>query len=700
MCYNGRNKRKRGGGAVGVLDTEVQFIKGVGEQRAKAFAKLGVETLRDLVMAFPRAYDDRTAVKTIAELQFGEMCCVSATVAAPARLSRVRKGLDITKCPVVDETARMTVTFFNQSYVGKNLIPGESYIFYGRVGGRIGAPEMQNPVMEREALPPAFTRRIVPVYRMTAGLSQRVFANAVRQGLEKCGEELPEQLPESVRKRYQLAQTRFSYENIHFPRDAESLELARRRLIFEEFFVLSCTLAFMRSRQREKSGKRVRVPDMAPFYKALPYALTGAQQRAVDDILRDLAGERPMSRLVQGDVGSGKTAVAAAAAYAVVQDGRQAAFMAPTEILAEQHYHTLTELLTPLGVRVGLLTGGLTAKRKREEQGRLKSGETQLVIGTHALLSESVEFADLGLIIADEQHRFGVQQRAALSDKGDAPHVLVMSATPIPRTLALIVYGDLDVSVINELPPGRRTVETYLVGEDKRQRLYAFVRKHVAQGRQVFMVCPAVEESEENPDGLKSVKEYAKELSEKVFPDLRVALVHGKLKPKEKNEVMASFAAGDIDILVATTVIEVGVDVPNATLMVVENADRFGLSQLHQLRGRVGRGPYQSTCVLIRDGGGEAATERLRAFCRTNDGFKIAEEDLAIRGPGDFFGSRQSGLPDMNIASFATDLDMLRSAQAAAKELLEDDPGLAKPENAPLRESVSRMLEKNRGTLN
>ncbi len=683
-----------------MLETPVQYIKGVGEQRAKAFAKLGVETLRDLVMAFPRAYDDRTEVKTISQLQFGDACCVSATVAAPAKLSRVRRGLDITRCAVVDETARMTVTFFNQSYVGKNLIPGESYIFYGRVTGRIGAPEMQNPVMERESLPPAFTRRIVPVYRMTAGLSQRVVANAVRQGLEKCGEELPEQLPAYIRERYRLAQTRFAYENIHFPRDKESLELARRRLIFEEFFILSCTLAFMRSRQQEKSGKRIRVPDMTPFFEALPFALTGAQRRAVDDILRDLSGDRPMSRLVQGDVGSGKTAVAAAAAYAVIRDGRQTAFMAPTEILAEQHFATLSKLLAPLGVCVDLLTGGLTAKQKREAQGRLKSGETQLVIGTHALISDSVEFADLGLIIADEQHRFGVQQRAALSDKGDAPHVLVMSATPIPRTLALIVYGDLDVSVIDELPPGRQTVDTFLVGEDKRQRLYGFIRKHVSEGRQVFIVCPAVEESEENPDGLKSVKEYAGELSEKVFPDLRVALVHGKLKPKEKNGVMEAFAAGKIDILVATTVIEVGVDVPNATLMVVENADRFGLSQLHQLRGRVGRGQYKSTCVLIRQGGGEAAAQRLRAFCKTTDGFKIAEEDLRIRGPGDFFGSRQSGLPDMNIASFATDLDMLKTAQQAAKELLEDDPELSRPENAVLRQSVTRMLMKNRGTLN
>ncbi len=685
---------------MGVLDTSVQFIKGVGAERAKAYARLGVETLRDLVMDFPRTYEDRREVKAISDLIFGDMCCVSATVAAPARLSRIRKGLDITKVPVVDAAGRMTVTFFNQPYVRNALIPGESYIFFGRVGGRIGAPEMTNPVFEKETNAPGTTRRIVPIYRLTSGLSQKMRQNAAREGLALCGDELPERLPLRIRENYKLAQTRFSYENVHFPRDLESLELARRRLIFEELFILSCTLSFMRTRQLEKSPYVIKNIDMSDFYRALPYELTGAQKRAVNDILSDMAGESPMSRLVQGDVGSGKTAVAAAAAYAVINAGFQAAFMAPTEILAEQHYKSLSELLTPLGIKVGLLTGGLGAKAKREAQEALRTGETQLVIGTHALLSEKVEFDRLALIIADEQHRFGVQQRAALSDKGDTPHVLVMSATPIPRTLALIVYGDLDVSVMDELPPGRQVIDTFLVGERMRERIYNFIRRLVGEGRQVFIVCPAVEESEETPDGLKSVKEYAKHLQEKIFPDLRVALVHGKLKAKEKNDAMAAFAAGNVDILVATTVIEVGVDVPNAALMVVENADRFGLSQLHQLRGRVGRGAHKSYCVLFEGAGGETSMERLRAFCKTNDGFKIAEEDLRLRGPGDFFGSRQSGLPDMQIASFATDMDVLRSAQSAAKELLAADPELRAPENACLRQSVELVMEKNRGTFN
>ncbi len=682
------------------LDTNVQYIKGVGEERAKAFARLGVTTLGELVMNFPRAYEDRRELRTIQELVFGDMCCVSATVASQPVLTRIRRGLDITRCVVVDSAGRMTVTFFNQSFVRRALIPGESYIFYGRVEGRIGAPEMKNPVFEKESNPPGSTRRIVPVYRMTAGLSQRVIASAVRAGLDICGDELPERLPEGVRERYRLAQTRFSYENIHFPRDMESLELARRRLIFEELFILSCTLSFMRGRQQEKSGAKMARADMAPFYAALPFKPTHAQERTIGEILTDMESGRPMSRLVQGDVGSGKTAVAAAAAYNAVKNGAQAAFMAPTEILAEQHYKSLTALLEPLGVRVGLLTGSLGAKARRETLASMALGELDLVIGTHALISDGVEFSNLSLIIADEQHRFGVQQRAALNDKGDAPHVLVMSATPIPRTLALIVYGDLDVSVIDELPPGREKVDTFLVGEGMRQRIYNFIRRLVGEGRQVFIVCPAVEETEETPDNLKSVKEYAKELSERVFPELRVGLVHGKLKAREKNEIMESFAAGQTDILVATTVIEVGVDVPNAALMVVENADRFGLSQLHQLRGRVGRGQHKSYCVLFEGSGGDAARERLRALCRTNDGFKLAEEDLRLRGPGDFFGSRQSGLPDMQIASFATDMELLKTAQSAAKELLEADPGLQRPENGPLRSAVDAVLEKNRGTFN
>ncbi|MGM9522392.1 MAG: ATP-dependent DNA helicase RecG [Oscillospiraceae bacterium] len=682
------------------LDTEVRFIKGVGETRAKSFKKLGVSTLRDLIMDFPRAYEDRREVKKISELVFGDAACVCATVASPPRLSHIRKGLDITKVQVVDDASRMTITFFNQSYIKNALIPGESYIFFGRVVGKIGSPEMTNPIFEKEASEPAATRRIFPIYRLTSGLSQNIIGRTVRQGLSECGDSFPDQLPKSVCREFKLCQAAFAYENIHFPGSFEELEIARRRLIFEELFLLSCALSLLRSRQSEKSGYKILCADLGEFTSQLSYELTGAQRRAIDDILKDMAGERPMSRLIQGDVGSGKTAVAAAACWAACKAGYQSAFMAPTEILAEQHYKTLSTLLEPLGMNVVLLTGALTAKARREALQKISSGEADLAIGTHALISDAVQFSRLALIVADEQHRFGVQQRAALTAKGESPHVLVMSATPIPRTLALIVYGDLDVSVIDELPPGRQQIDTFLVGENMRQRIYAFIRKLVSEGRQVFIVCPAVEETEENPDGLKSVKEYAWTLSEKVFPELKVALVHGKMRPKEKNEAMSAFAAGETDILVATTVIEVGVDVPNAALMVVENADRFGLSQLHQLRGRVGRGKFKSYCVLFEGAGGETARERLKAMCRTNDGFKIAEEDLRLRGPGDFFGSRQSGLPDMRISSFASDMDILRWAQEAAQRVMADDPELKSPENSGLKEGVRLLIERSAGTLN
>ena len=683
------------------LGTDVRYIKGIGEQRALSLNKLGIYTLRDLVTYFPRAYDDRSVIKPISAVTFGENVCVSATVATQPALSHIRKGLNIVRLRAVDEKSAISITFFNQSYVKNQLQPGESYIFYGRIGGRIGMPEMTNPVFEREDRERTRTGRIVPIYRLTAGISQNVLANSIRQGLLACGDLLPDPLPPSVQERYKLAQSRYSYENVHFPKDFESLELARRRLIFEEFFVLSCALDRFRRESTEKAGHAFSDTDISEFYRVLPFELTGAQKRAIGDAIADMTKPVPMSRLIQGDVGSGKTAVAAAVIYAAYKNGYQSAFMAPTEILAEQHYLTLSAMLEPLAVKCELLTGGMKAKARRETLSRIASGESNVVIGTHALISGDVEYSKLGLVVADEQHRFGVQQRAALSEKGASPHVLVMSATPIPRTLALIVYGDLDVSVLDELPPGRQKVDTFAVDEKMRPRINAFIKKQVEEGHQVFIVCPAVEEnSEENVDELKNVKAYAKELREKVFPELRIGLVHGKLKASEKNAVMTSFSSGETDILVATTVIEVGVDVPNATLMVVENAERFGLSQLHQLRGRVGRGKAKAYCVLFNGGEGDKAGERLSVMTKTNDGFKIAEEDLRLRGPGDFFGSRQHGLPEMQIASFATDINVLKSAQEAAREVLNADPELDMPENASLKACVETLIEKNRGTMN
>ena len=681
------------------LDTDIRYIKGVGEQRAKSMAKLGITTLYNLVCYFPRAYEDRTLIKPISMLIPGETACVRAMAAAAPRLSHIRKGLDLVKVRVVDEGGTLDLTFFNQSFVKDQIKPGESYVFYGKVGGKPRRLEMLNPVFERENTN-VVTGRIIPVYRLTAGISQNVLANAVRQGLWACGDTLPDYLPPDVRETYKLAQARYAYENIHFPASLEALEIARRRLIFEELFVIAAAMSVLRRGRSVKKGRGLESADISEYYNVLPFELTGAQKRAVTEAVSDMQNDTPMNRLVQGDVGSGKTVVAAACCWYAWKSGCQSAFMAPTEILAEQHFRSLSELMEPLGIRVGLLTGSMTVKQKRTVTSALSLGEIDVVIGTHALISDAVEFFDLALVITDEQHRFGVNQRAALGQKGDAPHMLVMSATPIPRTLALIIYGDLDVSIIDELPPGRRKVDTYTVGEKHRERTYNFIRKLVGEGRQVYIVCPMVEESETADEDLKSAQEYAEKLKNEVFPDLRIALVHGRMKGKEKERVMTSFSAGEIDVLVATTVIEVGVDVPNAALMVVENADRFGLSQLHQLRGRVGRGAHQSYCILFEGAGGEVARERLKIMRETNDGFKISEEDLKLRGPGDFFGSRQHGLPELRVANLASDMQVLAKAQNAAHEVLAQDPKLGKPENKALGARIDQLFELSAKALN
>lgn len=686
------------------LTTDIRYVKGIGEQRAKSLKKLGIECLRDLISYFPRAYEDRREVRCISSLMPEETVTVKALVTAPPRLSHIRKGLDLVKLKISDDTGSMPVTFFNQSYIKDSLKEGETYYFYGKTGGIGNRPEMTNPIFERESEAGKTTCSIVPVYQLTAGVGQKVIINSVLQGLEACRDVFPDHIPDSVRNKYELAQVRFAYHNIHFPRDFESLEISRKRLIFEELFVLAASLRVMRGQRGGRPGLKMEKKDLSPFFGALSFKPTGAQTRAITEILKDMADGGLMSRLVQGDVGSGKTIVGAAAAYFVYLNGYQSAFMVPTEILAEQHMSTLSGLLKPLGMRVGLLTGSLKAKEKREVRELISQGYYDLVVGTHALISEELEFNNLGLVITDEQHRFGVNQRSALSGKGQNPHVLVMSATPIPRTLALIIYGDLDISVIDELPPGRQEVDTFSVGENMRQRIYNFTKKLVGEGRQAYYVCPMIEEAEDasasaSASGIKAVKDYTKELK-KVFPGLNVELVHGKMKQKEKEQVMGAFATGDTHILVSTTVIEVGMDVPNAALMVIENAERFGLSQLHQLRGRVGRGEHKSYCVLFSSSDSQDARARLDTMCKTGDGFKIAEEDLKLRGPGDFFGSRQHGLPEMKIADLSYDMDILKTAQNAALELVEDDPKLKKPENRQLRERIEEVFSLNEDSFN
>ena len=620
-------------------------------------------------------------------------------IADTPQLSRIRRGLDLVRFRAVDESGEVNITYFNQAYMKDNLHRGDSCVFYGKIEMKGSRRSMVNPVYEREGMENRITGRIVPIYRLSAGLNQRILMQSVRQGLDSCAGLLPEILPEAVRERNQLVQARYAYENIHFPADFGSLELARRRLIFEELFVLACALGRIRSQRVRDGGIRLAPVELEEFWSCLPFSPTGAQRRAVQQAVADMQSGIVMNRLVQGDVGSGKTLVAAVLIWYVWKNGLGSAFMAPTEILAEQHFETLSRMLSPFGMRIGKLTGASSAKEKREVKAALKAGELDLIIGTHALFSADVEYSNLGLVVTDEQHRFGVEQRAALIGKAGRPHVLVMSATPIPRTLALIIYGDLDVSVMDELPPGRQKVDTFAVDESYRARLNGFIRKLSAEGRQVFVVCPMVEENEELPVKLKSAEEHAKDLQSS-FPELRVACVHGKMKSRDKDAVMASFVSGETQILVATTVIEVGVDVPNAALMIIENADRFGLSQLHQLRGRVGRGQHKSYCILVSDSDTDEAKARLSILCKTNDGFKISEEDLRLRGPGDFFGSRQHGLPAMHIADLGGDVEVLQQAQSEANELLRLDPMLSAPENRALSERVEQIFQRNADNLN
>ena len=682
------------------LADRLDTLPGIGPARARGLEKLGLVTVEDLLRCYPRSYEDRRKFSTVAAAPVDIPVCLELLVAEPPRLSRIRKGLELVKARLVDDTGSLTATFFNQTYMKDALRPGETYIVYGKVEGPPGRRQMTNPVCERSDRV-RFTGCILPVYTLTHGISNNLLAGLARRCVDECAGQLEEVLPGPLRREHALAAAEFACRSIHFPRDEEALELARRRLIFEELFCLTCGMALLRTRRDEAAGVPFAIPPVEEFLALLPFPLTGAQRRVMDEIAADVSAGPPMNRLVQGDVGSGKTMVAAYGAWLAAKNGRQCALMAPTELLAEQHFRSLAPLLEQASLRVGLLTGAVKGRARKELLAALAAGELDLLIGTHALLSEGVDYADLGLVITDEQHRFGVAQRAALSAKARRPpHVLVLSATPIPRTLSLVIYGDLDVSVIDELPPGRTPVQTFVVGEDKRQRMYGFVRKLVGEGRQAYIVCPAVEEGEDEGAGLKAATTYAQGLQTEVFPDLRVGLVHGKMKPREKDAVMTAFAGGELDVLVSTTVIEVGVDVPNAALMVVENADRFGLSQLHQLRGRVGRGKHQSYCVLVTSTRNPDSRARLKVLTKTTDGFQIAEEDLKLRGPGDFFGQRQHGLPQLRIADLAGDMRVLKEAQLAAQELLERDPGLKLPEHAPLLKQVHRLFEQHGDMFN
>ena len=673
----------------------IRTLPGIGPKKAELFAKLGIQTLGDLLLFFPRDYEDRTQLLPISSLEVDQPACFIASVVTNPQTHRIpkpgRKRLEYTKVTVADHTGRLNLTFFNASYTAEKLIRGETYCFYGTLTGDYLGYAMTNPLFEPLDAAGSVTRCIMPIYPLTAGLSNKQVFTAVQAALARCA--ITETLPEDVLQAYDLCDAATALREIHLPSGAEALEAARKRLVFEEFYIFSAALATVRAKRTVFSSVPMQTSDMADFYRSLPFTLTNAQTRAINDILTDFRSGKPMSRLVQGDVGCGKTMVAAAAAYCAAKNGRQTAFMAPTEILARQHFDRLAPMFAAWKIPCILLTGSMTAAQKKNIRQKIANGEYALVIGTHALLTETTVFSDLGLVIADEQHRFGVAQRAALLAKGERPHLLIMSATPIPRTLALILYGDLDVSVIDELPPGRQPVETFLVDERYRARLNGFIRKQAQEGHQTFIVCPAIEEGE--IESLKAAEQWAQTLKSTVFPNLRVALLHGKMKGTEKEAVMEAFAKREYDILVSTTVIEVGVDVPNATLMVVENADRFGLSQLHQLRGRIGRGDAKSYCILVSDHPSAETRARLKALCATSDGFRIAEEDLKLRGPGDFFGSRQSGLPVFHIGNLAQDLNVLKQAQQAAAETIQRG---ALPE--ALQASVDALLQNGEFRMN
>lgn len=674
-----------------LLKADVQKVKGVGQARAKLLHKLGIYNIEDIITYYPRDYEDRSKLKKIGELVDGESCAFEGVIASRVTENRLRKGLVIYKVLIKDETGTITATCFNQHYISKVLRLGERFIFFGKIAGRFNTLEVQNPIYEKQEDREAKNiLRIVPVYSSTANLSQNIIRGTIHNALEMVSGKLTEYLPQNVLREYRLSEINYSLQQIHFPRSDEDFKNARYRLVFEELFMLQlCLLSVKKAFENDKKGIEFsKVPEMEDFIKGLPFELTNAQRKVFAEIEKDMESCNVMNRLVQGDVGSGKTIVAALALFKAVRNGYQGALMVPTAILAEQHYQSISSLMASYGINTALLTGSQTKKQKNEILEGIKSGDIDILIGTHALIEDNIEFMKLGLVITDEQHRFGVRQRSLLSKKGEAPDVIVMTATPIPRTLALILYGDLDISIIDELPPGRKPVKTYAVEESMRDRINEFIRKEVSGGRQVYIVCPLVEESEEID--VKSAVQHAKDIAEKDFKDLKVGLLHGKMKSKEKDEVMKKFVQGEIDILVSTTVIEVGVNVPNASIMVIENAERFGLAQLHQLRGRVGRGEYQSYCILYNEGRSKVSKERMKIMQKTNDGFIISEKDLELRGPGEFFGTRQHGIPELKIANLYSDIEILKKAQEAALNLIKEDKNLEKEENIRLK---TKMLE-------
>ena len=662
---------------------EITYLKGVGEKRAKLYKKLGVETVGQLAELYPRDYVDFTEPKPISEVQIGEVCAFRAFVKEKKSPFNEYARMALFKAELSDGTGNITAVFFNAKFTFAKLERGREYLFYGKITGDLVRKQIGSPLFVD-----VDSGGLMPKYPLTAGLTNNMVSANVRSALSMLN--FPETLPEGLVKRFGLLSREQAVKRIHFPKSRAEYTEARRRLVFEELILLKLGLSMMKSRGREGSGAVMRNVDIGELWDSLPFTPTNAQRKAAEDCFRDMQQPHPMNRLIQGDVGSGKTLVAAAAAYFCHKNGFGTLVMAPTEVLAQQHAKTFRELLEPLGVRVELLSGSLTPKEKADVRKRSQEGGVDVLIGTQALIQKSSGMKNAGLVIVDEQHRFGVAQRGALAEKGAAPHVMAMSATPIPRTLALIIYGDLDVSVLDEMPKGRIPIKTYAVDSSYRQRVYSFIRKHIVAGKQAYIVCPLVESSGESEKA--GAIEYYDRLVNGEFRDIPTGLLYGKLKQSEKERVMNEFKENRLKLLVSTTVIEVGIDVPNAVVMLIENAEQFGLSQLHQLRGRVGRGSEQSWCILMSDSRSEYTKARTEAMVRTTDGFELAREDLQLRGPGNFFGREQHGLPPLKVADIADDAEVLEQVEKLAEELLRVDPKLESPKSALLRQGVEKLF--------
>ena len=673
------------------LNKDVKYVKTVGPSRVKLLNKLKIYTLKDLIEYYPRDYEDRSKPKNLYECIDGEEVLIEAM--PTGRISEMHKGrMTISRLIVKDQTGTCYITWFNQGYLRDKFQPGRMYRFFGKISNKSGRLEMNSPVYD-EIDQSKNTGKIIPIYPLTYELKQTTLRRIIENGLLEVKGQLPETLPEYILKENNLWDINNTIERIHFPVEFSDFNKARERLVFEELLTTQLALLKLKNNYEHETDGIQFSKDvyMSDVINILPFKLTKAQLRVLEEIDKDMESNKPMNRLLQGDVGSGKTVVAMIAAYKAVKSGYQATIMAPTAILASQHLESFQGILEELGIRVELLISSVTKKKKAEILEKLQNGEIDILIGTHAILEENVVFKNLGLVVTDEQHRFGVKQRGTIASKGQNPDVIAMSATPIPRTLALILYGDLDISIIDELPPNRKKIETYAVRKNMEERVNNFIRKQITEGRQAYIVCPLVEENEDM-EGLQSVIELAEKYQKETFSEYKVAYLHGKMKPKEKDEIMERFKNGEIQILIATTVIEVGVNVPNASIMVVENAERFGLAQLHQLRGRVGRGEYQSYCILKYEGNSETIRQRMKVMCDTNDGFIISEKDLELRGSGDFFGTEQHGLPEFKIANLFEDIAVLKKVQKLALKIMEDDPLLEKEKNAKLNDLVKEKF--------